>query len=166
MKVKLHKKFDGQKLKEIYTKNGITQKQLAESCGLGMSTLQRYIQYDEAPVTVVKLICLTLGIEESELDFKQEAKKTPSDVLNESKTMDEIAKLSNEFVKLNKRLDSMENDLHTMVRAIIECTKTSNEAKAQVDLNREQIEAVFNKCTDISSNVAKCYGILNGRKKY
>jgi len=147
-----NKDFDKNALKQIMNEKGFTNRKLADACGLGHSTIDKYLHQENAPAHVVRLITLVLGCTEEDLERKP--MQSASSIINDAIRSDEIDGLKRE-------ISALRTDLQNMAKMLIQINKTANETKAQAELNAEQLTATFNKQTETASNVAKIYGKIN-----
>lgn len=136
-------------LKDIMKEKGYSSRRLAEECGLGHSTIDKYIKAEEFPVPVAKLITLILGCKED--DIRKRPLPSASAIIKD-------AMINEEVIQLRKEVEALRLDLQNMAKLLLQINKTTQESKAQEELNAEQLSAIFTKSTDINSNVNKIYG--------
>lgn len=148
-------RIDGEKLRDIIKSKGYTLTQFADMSGLHQPDVSRYLNGQRVPsMATINSMCFVLGIGVDDIKQKEE---TASSVIVGAETSEALE-------SLKKEVASLKSDLSMMAKMLIQINKTLNEAKAQSELNKEEITATYNKAVDISSNVAKIYGKLV--KKY
>ena len=148
--------IDGKKLEKFLFDQGYTNAKFAAETGLSKWSISQYINNHQAPSRPsVMAMCGVLGIKYE--DIKPEVKAPTKSVVSQ---VLENNSMSAEIKVLNEKIDSLAADMGKLAAIILDIQKVSNEAKAQAQLNHDELTAIFNKATDISSATNKVLGKL------
>ena len=133
----------------LMDERGYTLEKMAVEVGIDKESVRMYKLGNRAPsVPVFKMICHILGVSEEELKAKPSPKSAVSQVLENKDTLEAIA-------ALDKKIDQLNEDLGKLAKLILDATKVANEAKAQAELNRDELTAIFNKGSEINAALTK-----------
>lgn len=131
------------------------QKNFAAAMGMGLTQLNEYVTGKRNPdKPVIKLMSMLLEVSEDEIKSAPKPAKTD---MPSATSIIQIDELKGQITSLQDEMRALRNDLSMMAKMLIEINKVGHEAKAQVDLNAEELTAIFNKVGEANGTLTKIY---------
>lgn len=159
----LKEDFNNEKLKRMMKERNVTAKDLENNICESQAQTSRYINGIKKPSLPIYRIMKDIVFQCEDEDLCDSLTIAKPGVENAS-TIIGLDEIKESIENINKRIDTLNKDLSTTAKLLLEINRTVKEGKGQAELNHDSLESINNRITTVCNYSGQTLGMLKSMK--